>query len=427
MQVKTSFKNDTNAVLSIITAPEDLQPIHEVILKEFQKTTKLPGFREGKAPLNIISKNIDQSRLQTSFLDRAVGEIYRQAVSQEKLRPIGQPTVSIKKFVPFSVLEAEFEVEVIGKMELVDYKKMSLPKKKISVTTKDIDEVLKSLVDRSAEASEVKRAAKKDDQVVIDFVGTDTKSGALISGAEGKAYPIVIGSDTFIPGFEPKLIGLKAGDEKTFDITFPKDYSQKSLQSKKVTFKVNINQVNELKKGELNDELAAKVGPFKSLTELKDDVSKQLMVEKEQKQDQIYENEVINYITEKSSVKIPEALVDEQIERSELEEKQNITYRGQTWQEHLDEEGVTEEEHRSRNRKTAESIVKSSLLLSEIADIEKINVTPEEVEIRVQLLKGQYQDPQMHAELEKPENLGGIRNQLLTEKTFKLLSDIASK
>ena len=138
-------------------------------------------------------------------------------------------------------------------------------------------------------------------------------------------------------------------------------------------------------------------------------------------------NEAIKYITDNSKVAIPEILVDEQLERSELEEKQNITYRGQTWQEHLDQEGVTEAQHRERNRVTAESIVKSSLLLSEIAEIEKINVTEEEIAIRVELLKGQYQDPKMHAELEKPENLGGVRNQLLTEKTFKLLSDTASK
>ena len=427
MQAKLTYKNDNNLNISVAAPADLLERTHKHVLQDMQKTMKLAGFRAGKAPLNIVEKNADQGRLQADFIDHAINELYRQIVTTENIRPIAQPSISVKKFVPFTLLEVEIEVEVIGKMEIADYKKIRVAKKPIKVTNKDVEEVITSLQDRAAEAVEVKRASKDGDQVVIDFKGIDKETKESISGADGTSYPLVIGSNSFIPGFEPELIGLKAGEDKTFDIKFPKDYGAKHLQSKVVTFEVKVQIVNELKKSEINDELASKVGPFKTVAELKEDIKKQLEQEKQQQEDRLYESEVIAKITNDSKVTIPESIIEEQIERSELEEKQSILYRGQTWEEHLKEEGVTEAEHRERNRAPAENIVKSSLILSEIAQNEDITVTPEELEIRLQLMKGQYQDPQMQAELAKAENISGIRNQMLTEKTFKFLTEIASK
>jgi trigger factor len=427
MQAKLTYKNDNNLNISVAAPADLLERTHKHVLQDMQKTMKLAGFRAGKAPLNIVEKNADQGRLQADFIDHAINELYRQIVITENIRPVAQPSISVKKFVPFTLLEVEIEVEVIGKMEIADYKKIRVAKKPIKVTDKDVEEVILSLQDRAAEAVAVKRASKNGDQVVIDFKGIDKETKESISGADGTSYPLVIGSNSFIPGFEPELIGLKAGEDKTFDIKFPKDYGAKHLQSKVVTFEVKVQIVNELKKSEINDELASKVGPFKTVAELKEDIKKQLEQEKQQQEDRLYESEVIAKITNDSKVTIPESIIEEQIERSELEEKQSILYRGQTWEEHLKEEGVTETEHRERNRAPAENIVKSSLILSEIAQNEDITVTPEELEIRLQLMKGQYQDPQMQAELAKAENISGIRNQMLTEKTFKFLTEIASK
>jgi trigger factor len=426
MQAKLTYKNDNNLNISVAAPADLLERTHKHVLQDMQKTMKLAGFRSGKAPLNIVEKNADQGRLQADFVDHAINELYRQIVINENIRPVAQPKISVKKFVPFTLLEVEIEVEVIGKMEIADYKKVRVAKKPVKVTDKDVEEVLTSLQDRAAEAVEVKRASKDGDQVVIDFKGTDKKTKEPISGADGQSYPLVIGSNSFIPGFEPELVGLKAGEEKTFDVKFPKDYGAKHLQSKVVTFEVKVQMVNELKKSEINDDLASKVGPFKTVTELKEDIKKQLENEKQQQEDRLYESEVIAKITNDSKVTIPESIIEEQIQRSELEEKQSILYRGQTWDEHLKEEGVTEAEHRERNRAPAENIVKSSLILSEIAEKEGITVTPEELEVRLQLMRGQYQDPQMQAELAKPENISGIRNQMLTEKTFKFLTEIAS-
>jgi trigger factor len=235
----------------------------------------------------------------------------------------------------------------------------------------------------------------------------------------------MLGSDSFIPGFEDNLIGVKAGEEKTFTLAFPKDYGVKALQSRKVTFKVTVTKVNELAKPKIDDAFAAKVGPFKSLAELKADIKKQVTIERGTESERAYENELIEKIVEQSKVPLPQSIVGEEIERLETEERQNLVYRGQTWQEHLAEEGVTETEHREQKRPQAENRVKAGLVLSEIAEREKITVTPEELEIRIQLLKGQYQDKQMQIELDEPENRRDILSRMVTEKTIDKLKTYA--
>ena len=177
----------------------------------------------------------------------------------------------------------------------------------------------------------------------------------------------------------------------------------------------------------MDDEFATKAGPFKTLAELKADVKKQLTTEQETNAERDYQNRLVQAIADKSSVDIPETLVTDQILSMEEEEKRNLTYRGQTWQEHLKEEGVTEEQHRERNRSQAAERVKGGLVLSEIAEAEGLKVTPEELEIRIQILKGQYQDDAMRAELDKQENQQDIANRILTEKTLEKLTSYAAK
>jgi trigger factor len=426
MQTTTKFENDTKVTLTVTGDAAELTTIKEHVLKHLAKSQgNVPGFRKGKAPLNLIEKQLDPALLQSEFLQHAVNDLFIQAIEKEGLRTVSQPQVDIKKFVPFTALEFAAEVEVVGKVVLPDYKNVKVTKKTVSVTAKDIDEVIESLRTRAAEKKEVTRAAKDGDEVIIDFAGVDAKTQETIPGADGKEYPLVIGRNTFIPGFESELIGLKVGDEKTFDIVFPKDYGQKSLQNKKVTFTIKVHKIQEMVLPKLDDAFAATVGPFKTVAELKADIKKQLTADKERNAEQELENELVQKIAEKTKVALPKVLVDDQIDRMEQEEKQNLMYRGQTWQEHLKAEGLTEEEHREKNRDQAELRVKAGLVLSEIAETEKLSVTPEELEVQIQILKGQYQsDANMLAEIDKPENRRDIANRILTQKTVAKLKEL---
>lgn len=427
MQVTQKNLSDTTVQLNLVADAEMLQSAKTEALTTLAKSVKLQGFRQGKAPLNLVEKNVDPATLQSEFLDIAMNQLYVAALDDKKLRPVAQPKVTVKKFVPFDSLELEVEVEVVGAVKLADYKKMSVEKPAVSITAKDVEAVITNLRTRDAEKVDVTRAAKDSDEVTIDFAGVDAKTKEAINGADGKGYPLVLGSNTFIPGFEPNLIGMKPGDTKSFDITFPKDYGVSALQNRDVTFTVTVHKVKEVKEAKLDDAFAAKVGPFKTVAELKADIKKQLESEKEYQADREYSDKLILAIAEASTVAIPSVLIDEQIDRMEQEERQNLVYRGQTWQEHLEAEGVTEEEHRKNLSKDAELRVKAGLILSEIAEAEKITVTPEELEIRMQLLKGQYPDAQMQAEIEKPENRRDIVSRILSEKTIAKLKEYAAK
>lgn len=426
MQITRKSLAPTKVELTVIADEQQLTATKAHVLKDLSKDVNMAGFRKGHAPEALIEKSVDQGVLQSQFLDHAINDFYVEAITREKLRPVAQPEVTVKKFVPFSTLEFTATVEVVGAIKLPDYKKIRVVKKVEATTDKDVTAVIDDLRARDGEKKEVKRASKEGDEVTIDFSGVDAKTKTAIDGATGSDYPLVIGSNTFIPGFEPELIGLKAGEVKTFDITFPNDYGSKELQNKKVTFSITINAVKEVVLPKLDDAFAAKVGPFKTVAELKADIKQQLQTEKENQAQRTFENEILATVAEKATAAVPAALVEEEIDRMEAEEKRNLVYRGQTWQEHLAAEGKTEEEHREGQREQAEVRVKTGLVLGEVAEVEKINVEQAELDERIEALKKQYTDPQMQAELGKPENRREIASRLLTEKTIERLASYAS-
>jgi trigger factor len=427
MQVKTTHPSDTQAKLSVTADEPMLRSMKDHVLTHFRSRVKIAGFRPGTAPLNLIEKHIDPAELQTEFLEETISSLYSQAIQQERLRPVDRPEISIIKFVPFTTLEFEASVPVVGEIKLPEYTKIKKSKVPVTVTTDDVKDVLTSLRQRMADKKDVNRAARDGDQVWIDFKGIDDK-GEAVNGAEGKDYPLILGSNTFIPGFEPNLAGLSAGEEKTFTLKFPKDYGVKALANRNVTFTVTVTKVQEVVEPKADDEFAAKAGPFKTLKDLKDDIKRQLQHERQHEADRNYESELIKTIADKSKVTIPDVLINDQVERLIADLRQNLMYRGMTWEEYLEAEGKSEEAYRTEVLiPQARERVKASLVLAEIAEQEKLEVTPEELEVRMQILKGQYQDAAMQAELDKPEARQDIAARLLTEKTVAKLVTYATQ
>jgi trigger factor len=422
MKITTKNSSPTKIELTITADQAQMDATKEHVLADLAKTVNLAGFRKGHAPKALVEKNVDQATLQSQFLDHAINDMYVAAVTKENLRPVATPEVTVTKFVPFTTLEFTATVEVVGKITLGDYKAVKVTKKSEKTTAEEVTAVVDDLRARDSKKEEVKRAAKDGDEVTIDFAGVDTKTKEPLEGGKGDDYPLVIGSNTFIPGFEPELIGLKAGDEKSFDVTFPKDYGAKELQNKKVTFTVTVKTVKEVKLPELTDELAAAVGPFKTVAELKADIKKQLQTEKDTQAQRTFESDLLEAVAKTAKADIPKVLIEEEVDRMEEEEKRNLVYRGQTWQEHLEAEGKTDAEHRDGLREQAEARVKTGLVLGEVAEAEKINVNDKELDDRIAELKKQYTDKKMQEELEKPENRRDLRSRVLTEKTIERLA-----
>src|SRR5581483_10258453 len=239
MRVSRQDNSPTKITLTVVGEAADLEPIRRHVLGHFKHSVKVPGFRAGKAPLEMVEKYANQQRVMDEFMEHGLNELYRRAIDEEQIRPVSSPSVKLKKFVPYTDLEFEAETEIVGPIKLPDYKKMKLAKPNVEITAKDINEVIKSLRTRMAQRESVDRPAKNGDELTIDFAGADS-DGKPISGADGKDYPLILGSKSFIPGFEENLIGVKGGETKKFDVTFPKDYGVSALRNKKVTFKVEV-------------------------------------------------------------------------------------------------------------------------------------------------------------------------------------------
>ncbi len=429
MQTKVTSIAPTVKKLSVVLSAEEIKTAKDVAVEHLGAELKLAGFRAGKAPTALVEKSIDPAKLQEEVILTSVNTAYSLAVNKEKLRPVSEPRLSVEKFVPYETLEFSVEIDVIGEIKLPDYQKTRLPKPKVSVTAKEVEEVLKRLQNQMADKKSVKRAAKDGDEVLIDFDGTD-EAGKPVSGASGKAYPLTLGSKTFIPGFEENLIGLKTDGEKEFTLTFPKDYGVSALQNRKVTFKVKVVAINEVTPAAVDEKLVAKVNPsLKTVEQLKQDIKQQLQIEKQQQADRNYENDLINGIVDKSTVDIPEELINQQVESVERELRQNLAYRGLTLDDYLANNGLDETSMRQKELlPEAERRLKTGLVLGEIADQEKLAVSKDEAEARLELYKQQYKsDPQMQAELDKPENRREIVGRLLTEKTIDFLVKLAAK
>lgn len=427
MQVNRSDNSDTKIKLVIAADVDEMTRYKEHILEKMAPDVKIQGFRQGKAPLNVIEKNLDPQKLQAEFVEDAINHLYSDTIRDQELRPVDNPKVTLKKFVPYTTLEFEAEVEILGPVKLADYKKIKKSLKKVEVTAQDIDSVIKSLQERTAASKDVERAAKSGDKVIIDFKGVDAKQKP-INGADGKDYPLSLGSDTFIPGFEKNLLGMKPGEQKTFALTFPKDYGVKALAGSKVNFTVSVKKVQEQTLPELNDKFASTAGPFKTMTELRTSIKQELTRERETQALQNLEGEIVKELSQKSSLTVPEILINDQISRLMTELRQNLTYRGQTFEEFLKREGKTEDEYRQAVLvPEAKQRVQAGLVLAEIAEKEGIEVTPEELDVRMQMLKAQYQDAAMQAELDKPESRQNIASRMLTEKTIQRLVDYATK
>ncbi|NBU33632.1 trigger factor [bacterium] len=422
MKFTITHPNETSAQLHITAEQHELDKYKKQVLGRMQQQVKMAGFRKGTAPLELVEKQIDQNAYQQEFLDEALSSLYSAAARSEKLRPVQSPQVTILKFVPFTSLEFEATVPVIGKITLPDYKKIKVAKKESKVTAADVDEVIQNLRTRASVKNDVTRAAKDSDQVWIDFEGFDQK-GKAIERADGKDYPLVLGSGTFIPGFEPELVGKKAGDTTEFTLTFPKNYGVKTMQGQKVTFKVKVNKVQEVALPKLDDAFATTLGPFKTLDQLKTDIKTQLALDKDNEVRRDHEAATLQAIVAKTKVALPQEIIDEQIQMLVSEVRQNAVQRGQTYEELLKAEGKTEDQYK-KDVLEQEAIdrVQAGLVLSEIATIEKITVEASELDERLNALKAQYRDEKMRAELDNPDNQREIAQRILTEKTIKFLT-----
>lgn len=427
--MKTIVKNisDTKVRLTITVESSELEAAEQVALTKLARDIKVSGFRKGKVPASIAAKHVDPAMLQEQTLENALSKAVAEAFISEKLQALERPAVEVKKFVPRQELEFTAEVEVVPPVKLGDYKKLKAKKANVKVEAKEVDDIIERIRGNYVEKAEVKRAAKNGDEVLIDFVGK--KDDVAFDGGSAKNYALKLGDGQFIPGFEDGVVGHKAGDSFDLDLAFPDDYHAKDLAGAKVVFSVTLNTVNELKLPELNDEFAAKCGPFTEMKELRADIEREITAQKEREAEERLKDELVGQLAEKSKVSLPEILVEDQIRSIEQDLTQNLMYRGITMDGYLNTQGFKDKDDwvKKEARPAAEKRVKAGLVLAELSKELKIDVSHDELDSQISALKQQYgKDAKVAAQFDDPNVHRDIANRLITDKTIAKLVEINS-
>ena len=428
--MKTTVKklSDTKVCLTITLGADELNAAEQVALTKMARDLKVPGFRKGKVPVSVAAKHVNPMALQEQVLDNALSKAVAEAFMNEKLQALERPSVEVKKFVPNQEVEFTAEATVVPPVKLGDYKKLKAKAQTVKVEAKDVNEIIERMQQNFVDKSEVTRAAREGDEAIIDFVGK--KDGVAFDGGSAKDFALKLGGGQFIPGFEEGVVGHKAGETFDLDLEFPKDYHAENLAGAKVVFSVTLHKVNELKLPELNDEFAAKCGPFTDVKELKAGIKREITAQKEREAKEKLKDELVAELADSSKVALPELLIDDQLRSIEQDLMQNLSYRGLTMDSYLKTQGFKDKAdwQKKEARPAAEKRVKAGLVLAELSKELGLEVSREELDRQISTFKQQYgKDAKLAARFDDPNVHRDIANRMITDKTIDKLVELNSK
>ena len=394
MSVKSCEKIEkSQVVLTIEVGAPEFEAAIEKAYQKMRKKINVPGFRPGKAPRKIIEGMYGAEVFFEEAINIAFPEAYEAAVKEQELQVVGYPSVEIEGQVTRDGFTFKATAPVYPEVTLGQYKGLSAPKEEVKVSAADVDERLKALTDRNTRLVSVDREAKEGDTVVIDFEGF--LEGKPFEGGKGENFSLELGSHTFVPGFEEQLVGVKAGDEKDLDITFPEDY-HKDLAGKAVVFKVKVHEVKEKEIPALDDEFAKDVSEFDTLKDLKADLKKKIAAEREETQSRQF---LDNF-------------------------KMQLAQQGLQYDQYMKATGMDEAQLLADAKEPALKQVRMDLAMAAIIKEENIDATDEEVEAEFQRMADQYG---MDLEtVKKYLQAEQVKDQLKSQKAIAVVVDSAT-
>ena len=392
------------------------------VFKQKQKTAKVDGFRKGKVPRNIYEKKFGKESLYMDAVDMVAQDAYLKALEDSKLVPVVKPEINIKNVTDNGV-EFIFKIITTPEVNLKKYKGLGIKPKKVKVTKEDIDHELGHLLERYTELVVKDGKVANGAVAIIDFEGF--KDGVAFDGGKGENYSLEIGSNTFIPGFEEQVIGMKTGEEKDLNLTFPEDYGAKDLAGAKVVFKVKVNEIKEKKARELDEDFFEDLGMegVDSEEKLKEQIKSSITSRKEVENENQYVDELLEAVGKNVEVDIPQEMVEEEIDRLMGRFEEQMKMQGISLDLYYQFTNSDENALRSQMEKEAFNNVLYRLMLDEIAKEEKIEVTDKEAEEEAEKLAEKYQ-------MKKDEFLkqfGGldlVKYDLEVRKTVDLLKEL---
>ena len=418
---KTDKKNEVKLSFTI-----EASKFEEAIQKVYVKSAKyfnIPGFRKGKAPYKIVEKQYGAQIFYEDAFNEVAGEVYEKELTDAKIEAVSRPEIDIIQMEKGKDLIFTAVVQTKPEVTLGKYKGIELKKVEYNVEEKDIDHEIGHMQERNARLVNVEdRPVEKDDTTVIDFEGF--VDGVAFEGGKAENHELVIGSNTFIPGFEDQIIGMKIGEEKDINVTFPEEYFSKDLAGKAAVFKVKLHEIKKKELPEVDDEFAKDVSEFDTIKELKDSIKEKLEEENKNKAKYETEEEAIKTVCDNTEIDIPSGMVETETDNMIKDIEQRLMYQGLNFAQYLQMMGKTEEDMRNEMKEQAERQVKTKLVLEAIVVAEKIEATDEEIKVKLEEMATMYGKDAK--DLEANESLKAyIAESVKTEKAISFIVDNA--
>lgn len=381
---------ENEATLKITAPAAEVNAGYKKAVQKIADQANIPGFRKGKAPRAIIEMHYGKEAVKQEAFEIVANKAYSEALDQEKLIPVSDPKVEESTFEEGKDMELTIKVTLKPEPELGEYKGLHVEKKEVEVTDEQVDAQIKDMMGRDAKMVVAEEGAviEKGDFAIIDFAGT--VDGEPFSGGEGKGYPLEVGSNSFIPGFEDQLVGLSKGDSTDVEVTFPEDYFVKDLAGKEAIFKVNIQDVKRKKLPELNDEYVASKTDFKTVEELRANYKERMQKAAEANAKAEYEHELIDLAVANAKFSVPEIMIEDKISQMVEEMKMSLESRKMSLDMYMQYTGLDMAKIRENQRPVAEENVKTDLVLDAIAKAEDIQVDMADVDAEIAAISAQH-------------------------------------
>ena len=424
MNVKVEkTKNNNEVKLEITVEAEKFDAAIKTVFNKNAKYFNIPGFRKGKAPFQIVEKTYGAQIFYEDAFNEIAGEAYEEALKSNEVEAVSRPEIDIVQIEKGKDLIFTAVVSTKPEVTLGKYKGIQIKKIEYNVSDEDIEHELGHMAEKNARLVSVEdRPVESGDITVIDFEGF--VDGVAFDGGKAENHELTIGSNTFIPGFEDQIIGMKLEEEKEINVKFPEQYFSANLAGKNAMFKVKLHEIKKKEMPEINDELAKDISEFDTIEELKNSIKEKQ--EEQNKSRAKYETEdaVIKVVCEEAKVEIPAGMIEMEIDNMAQDIETRLRYQGMNLDQYLKMMNKTMDDFRTENKEQAENSIKTRLVLEAVAKDAAIEVTEEEISSKIKEMAENYGKKEDEVK-DNPELIRYVTDGLKTEKTINYLVENA--
>lgn len=429
MKVTVKQLPESRVEMKVVLPWEEWQGEIEHAKDGMAKSVKLPGFRPGKVPKNMVEQRFGKQAIMVEAAEHVVSHSYAKALEQEKVDAIGQPEVTLGQVkegeeFTYSIITAVMPlVKLASWRDAVKKVNSEFAKKDTAVADEDITKELERLATMRAKQVAVNREAKMGDSVLVDF--TVKQEGVVIEGGKSENHPLVLGKGVFIPGFEEKLVGMKEHDEKSFELTFPSEYHAKHLAGRPAIFEVKMRSVQEREVPLLDDAFAKSLGKFETLAEVKENLKKGMFEEKKEQMKNEHRTEILDVLVDKATIDFPELLVKQELLRMTQDFEAQLTQMGLTLDAYLEQMKKTKEALEADWLPQAKRRLSANLVIEFLAEDEAITVDTPEVEAEMNKALQYYKNVKdIEKNIDMERLYAAVSGQLKNEKVLAWLESI---